>query len=100
MGNQIESLNDVPWPAVADLWTVCGMTVVTEAILIGSMIIIWRRSRYFWLVWTLGLLVIGNLFIAWANWGYALQLNHTYMQEHLMSIKLSVGIGTPVFNWF
>ena len=104
MGNILKALDECPKGAVIALWAICSTILVAIIIITINAVKIWKRSKYTWLVGTLLMLVVGDACLIWANWGYALQLNETYTVNHLLSIKLSIGVGTGLFNllqnWF
>lgn len=61
-------------------------------------IVIWRRSRYVWLVATLSLLIVGDLCYVWANWGYLFEYSCQFVVNHILLQRFTVGFGTGLFN--
>ena len=69
-------------------------------VLVATILIIKLRKKYSWLMFMLCLLVIADLGIIATNCGYVLQFGEVYTENHLLSLKMLIGFGNFVYNFF
>ena len=93
-------LEGLPNSQRIEFWTIVSSNVLTIIILFTAILIISFRKKYKWLIGMLCMLIIADLGIIGTNLGYVLQHNQIYTEEHLLSLKVMIGIGNFVYNFF
>lgn len=88
----------MPKSAVIQCWVTTGLGITTVSAIGACCCVIWRRSRYIWLVATLSLLIIGDLCYVWANWGYLFEYSCQYIVNNIVVQRSTVAFGTGLFN--
>ena len=93
-------LEGLPNSQRIEFWTIVSSNVLTIIILFTAILIISFRKKYKWLIGMLCMMIIADLGIIGTNLGYVLQHNQVYTEDHLLSLKVMIGIGNFVYNFF
>ena len=81
-------------------WSIVCSNGLTMIILVAAIIIIIFRKKYNWLIFMLVWLIIADMGIIATNCGYVLQFGEIYTDNHLLSLKIFIGVGNFVYNFF
>ena len=68
--------------------------------LIVAVLIIKFRKKYNWLIFMLCMLIIADLGIIFTNFGYVLEHNEVYTENHLLSLQIMISVGNFTYNFF
>ena len=74
--------------------------MITCLVLAAAILIIKFRKKYNWLIFMLCLLIIADIGIISTNFGYVIQHNATYTEDHILSLKIMIGFGNFTYNFF
>ena len=74
--------------------------MLTCSVLIVAVLIIKFRKKYNWLIFMLCMLIIADLGIIFTNFGYVLEHNEVYTENHLLSLQIMISVGNFTYNFF
>lgn len=93
-------LNGVDTAHQVEFYVVIPLVSVMIMLLAGTMVSIWRTSKYPWLLQMLLLLILADIAIILTVMGYVFQLNPVFLFNHLLFDKFAAGLGSGLYPLF